>query len=54
MESVHQSYGNRVAVRVFFVGFFFSFFFFMSCGILVPQPEREPGPLAMKMQSPNH
>ena len=25
-----------------------------SCGILVPQPEIEPGPLAMRAQSPNH
>ena len=24
------------------------------CGILVPQPETEPGPLAAKAQSPNH
>ena len=25
-----------------------------ACGILVPQPGIEPGPLAMKEQSPNH
>ena len=59
MESAHQSYGNRVAVRFscfgFLVGFFFVFFcFLMSRGILVPQPESVPGPLAVRMQSPNH
>ena len=33
------------------------FFFWpcrMACGILVPQPGIEPGPLAMRPQSPNH
>ena len=28
------------------------FFFCMACGILVPQPEMEPAPLAVKVQSP--
>ena len=43
----------------------FSFFFFfififsfwpclMACGILVPRPGIEPGPLAVKVWSPNH
>ena len=31
--------------------FFFSFFF---CGILVPPQGTEPGPMAVKVQSPNH
>ena len=26
----------------------------MACGILVPQPGIKPGPLAVKVQSPNH
>ena len=26
----------------------------MACGILVPQPETEPGPSAVRAQSPNH
>ena len=26
----------------------------MTCGILVPQPGIEPGPLAVKVWSPNH
>ena len=58
MESAHQSYGNRVAVRFFCFGFLVGFFLFcfvlMSRGILVPQPESVPGPLAVRMQSPNH
>ena len=39
-------------------GFFFSFFFFWllhaACGILVPQQGIEPGPSAVKSQSPNY
>ena len=36
--------------------FFLSFFFFgsVACGILVPWPAIEPGPMAVKVQSPNH
>ena len=26
----------------------------VSCGILISQPETEPGPLAVRVQSPNH
>ena len=26
----------------------------MECGILVPRPEIEPGPLAVEAQNPNH
>ena len=41
------------------VFFFFPFFFFflamnVACGILVPQPGIEPGPLEVEAQSPNH
>ena len=39
-------------------GGFFCFVFFWplraACGILVPQPGIEPGPLAVKVRSPNH
>ena len=38
--------------------FFLFYFYFLSlhvaCGILVPQPWIEPGPLAVKAQSPSH
>ena len=39
--------------------YFNDFFFFfwprhVACGILVPQPGIEPGPSALKVQSPNH
>ena len=39
-----------------FLSFFLSFFFFglTACGILVPQPGTEPGPSAVKAQSPKH
>ena len=32
----------------------YNFFLFVACGILVPQPGIEPGPLVVKAQSPNH
>ena len=35
-------------------GFVFFLFGCVACGILVPQPEIEPGSLAVKVWSPNH
>ena len=48
-QSAHQYIANI---------FLFLFFFFdwasVACGILVPQPEIEPSPSAVRTQSPNH
>ena len=48
---------QTVRVGCCFGGFLFYFVFrprHAACGILVPRPETEPVPLAVKVQSPNH
>ena len=41
-------------LKFFFTVNFFFFFWHAACGILVPQPEIEPVPLALGAQSLNH
>ena len=45
------------ALHIFYGFVLFLFLFWthlMACGVLVPQPGIEPGPLSVKAQSPNH
>ena len=47
---------DEVTGCLVFANFFFFFFWLCcsACGILVPQPGVEPGPLAVKARSPNY
>ena len=52
------TYGYLFELSIIIQMLSFFFFFFgprhVPCGILVPQPGIEPGPSAVKVQSPNH
>ena len=54
-----KMYAHTKSFFFFFLVKFSSLFFFffghaMACGNLVPRPGIEPGPLAVRVQSPNH
>ena len=59
-RAFNQEQGNTVPV-IYIIVIITVFFFFLSysiiypaCGILVPQPGVEPGPMAVKVPSTNH
>ena len=55
VESWHSYYLLNVYIVMPFLSFFFFFWpYCVVCGILVPWPGIEPGPLAMKVLTPNH